>query len=437
MKIINGSEFDEYWKSCSQRSEDETAENSVKEIIKAVRKEGDSAVRRYTSMFDKSSPETLEVPLQKIKDAIVDLEKTEPDLAKALRFSAENIKRFSMKQREQFQDFEFENLPGIFTGQKIIPIETAGVYVPGGRYPLVSSALMCLIPAFCAGVNMVCFSSPPCADGFPDKRILAAAGIAVETCGVLSAGSSGSTFRSFAIGGAQAIAALALGTSTIPRCDIVAGPGNKFVAIAKRLLFGETGIDFIAGPSDILVITDKDSCLDIAAADMLAQAEHDPDARARALVPDKKMAADLSDALQTCTDITRSSLEEGGLIIIYENKNEAQRIANEIAPEHRELHVTDPGTWVSGFKNYGSLFIGDLSAEVLGDYSSGLSHILPTSGCARFTGGYSVRHFLKTVTCLRCEKKAGYPAVLDAARTIGQAEGLELHAESAVIRMNL
>ena len=442
MKTINGSDFDEYWKNNSIDHENDNTEKTVKEIIEAVRREGDKAIRRYASMFDRSSPETLEVPAKKIIDAMRDLETNDAALAKALRFSAENIRCFSHKQREQFKDFEIENTPGLFTGQMVIPVDSAGVYIPGGRFPLISSALMCLIPAFCAGVENVCLASPPGDDGIIDKRILGTAGIAADVCGRLEKG-----FRAFSVGGAQAIAALALGTETIPRCDVVAGPGNKYVAATKREIYGKAGIDFIAGPSDILVIMDEVAPnYDLAAVDMLAQAEHDIDARARALVPSQAAAQRLTEAIShrlekfTAGDIpgnntSQLSIEAGGLIIIYKDQNEAQKIANAIAPEHLELQVANPKDWIPGLKNFGSLFIGELSAEVLGDYSSGLNHTLPTSGSARFTGGLSVRHFLKTPTTLRCEKAAGLSAALEAAVTMARAEGLVNHAESAKIRL--
>ncbi|MDR0312762.1 MAG: histidinol dehydrogenase [Treponema sp.] len=454
MKIIDSKDFDEYWKNNPVNKEDAAVQIAVKEVIERVRAEGDKAVRFYASKWDKISPEKLEVPVSVVRDALHDIDKTDPELVKALRLCAENIRRFSLKQREQFGDFEVENAPGLFTGQKVIPVERAAVYVPGGRFPLISSAIMCLVPAFCAGVKEVCLASPPVdasppgdvAGGLPDMRILAAAGIATEICGQLGKG-----FRVFSMGGAQAIAALALGTETVPRCDVVAGPGNKYVAAAKRYLFGECGIDLVAGPSDILVIADENTAPDLAAADMLAQAEHDPDARARALVPDRAAADSLAQTIkarlekQAIADnggengraIARASLDTGGVIIIYKDREEAQRIANAIAPEHLELQVSDAAAWINALKNYGSLFIGALSAEVLGDYSSGLNHTLPTLGSARFTGGLGVRHFLKTQTTLRCGNGAGYAAAMEAAEIIARAEGLAFHAESAGVRMGI
>ena len=328
-------------------------------------------------------------------------------------------------------------------------MESAGIYVPGGLYPLISSALMGIIPAYCAGVDSVCFASPPGLDGLPDVNLLGAAGIAAQVCDKLGINSLETGFRCFAMGGAQAIAALALGTETVLRCDVVAGPGNKYVVAAKRVLFGNAGIDFVAGPSDILAIIDEKSSFDLAAIDMLAQAEHDPDARARALVPSTDAAKQLEMALEkhlgnlpleTSQKIARQSLASGGLIVIYNDMAQAIKIANTIAPEHLELHVSGAENWVPSLKNFGSLFIGELSAEVLGDYSSGLNHTLPTSGSARFTSSFSVRYFLKTLTTLRCENRSeksdGYITALKAAETIARAEGLEAHAASAKTRLN-
>jgi histidinol dehydrogenase len=229
--------------------------------------------------------------------------------------------------------------------------------------------------------------------------------------------------------------------------DVIAGPGNKYVAAAKRILFGEVGIDFAAGPTDVLIIADGqegsgDAAADLIAADMLAQAEHDADACARALVPSRDMADRIARALERrlallpTAETARSSLDAGGLIVVYDRKEEAVRIANTIAPEHLEIQVSDPGAWIPALKNYGSLFIGTLAAEVLGDYSAGLNHTLPTSSSARFTGGLSVRHFLKTLTTLRCEEGPGFEAARQAAEIIARAEGLAGHRESAASRKN-
>ncbi|MDR0584914.1 MAG: histidinol dehydrogenase [Treponema sp.] len=450
MKIIQGAEFDLYWKSIESGNDDGALEAAVKEIIAGVRIGGDEAVRRFASRFDKSVPAQFEAPPSVVKRALDALRANDPELTAALELAADHIRCFSLKQKEQFSDFEYEMDEGLVTGQRVIPVERAAIYVPAGRFPLISTALMGLIPAFSAGVGELVLASPPLEDGLPDRRIMAAAAIAAEITGAsldgkaLSAEITGkSRLRVFALGGAQAVAALALGTETIPRVDVIAGPGNKYVAAAKRMLFGEVGIDFVAGPTDVLVIADggtesgdKAQTVDLIAADLLAQAEHDPDARARALVPNRDMAEQIArsverrlDALPAAT--ARSSLDSGGLIIVYQNKEEAIRIAGTIAPEHLELQIAAAGEWIPELKNYGSLFVGGLSAEVLGDYSAGINHTLPTSGSVRFSGGLSVRHFLKTLTTLRCAGGAGFEKARQAAERIALAEGLIFHAESA------
>ena len=441
MQIIQSSEFDIYWKTQTTKEDDEKTESTVKEIIAAVRREGDDAVRRFAAKFDKSSPLHLEVPLCEAKRALEELRAGDPALTEALELAGQNIKRFSEKQKEQFVNFEYEMADGLVTGQRIIPVQRAAVYIPGGRFPLFSSALMCMIPAFCAGAEEVLLSSPPGENGLPDRRTLAAAAIAAQISGISVNGTSGGKLRIFAIGGAQAIAALALGTESVPKADFIAGPGNKYVAAAKRVLFGEAGIDFIAGPTDVLIIADG-SCgqaAELVAADMLAQAEHDDDARARALVPNAEFAGQIMAAVEKrlpalyTKKTAGSSLNAGGLIIVYKNKDEAIRIANIIAPEHLELQMSDE-SWIPRLRNYCSLFIGALSAETLGDYSAGINHTLPTSTSARFTGGLSVRHFLKTVTTLRCANGEGFEKARNAAEIIAKAEGLEAHARSAAER---
>ena len=434
MKIIESAEFELYRENPAPSGDVNAA---VEKIIADVRHEGDRAVRRYASRFDRSSPEKLELPPAAAEEAWTELERAEPDLAFALSLASDHIRGFAETQKSQFRDFETEIAPGLFTGQRVIPVERAAVYVPAGRFPLVSSVLMGLIPALTAGVDQVILSSPPLEDGIPDRRILAAACLA----GLKTRGAGP---RVFAMGGAQAIAALALGTETVPRVDLIAGPGNKYVAAAKRILSGEVGIDFVAGPTDVLIISDgleAEKAADLAAADMLAQAEHDADARARLLVPDRKQAKLVSATVEkrlpllSTAKTARLSLDAGGLIVVYRNREDAQRIANAIAPEHLELQVQDPGAWIPGLKNYGSLFIGSRAVEALGDYSAGINHTLPTSGSARFTGGLSVRHFLKTPTTLRCENGEGYTQALLAAERIARAEGLAGHAESVKTRI--
>ncbi|MCL1815538.1 MAG: histidinol dehydrogenase [Treponema sp.] len=472
MQIIDAAQFDDYWKKQSRPdsariAESNSIDSTVREIIETVRSEGDAAIRRYAERFEKSSPEQLEVPFSMAEAAWKNFCETEKETSAAMELAARHIGTFAELQRKQFTEFEIEMEEGLFTGQKVIPVERAAVYVPAGRFPLFSSVLMGVIPAMAAGVEEIVLASPPMEDGFPDRRILAAAALAARIGKAKFPQTVNDTrFRIFAAGGAQAIAALAIGTESVPRASVIVGPGNKYVAAAKRMLFGEVGIDLVAGPTDVLVIIDENSAEaggdgkpdsgmpNLAAADMLAQAEHDPDARARALVPSRSMAEKIKTALEkqfkSLSDHYKgsekesektiwTSLDAGGLIIVYQTKEEAIHIANTIAPEHLELHSEDPGSWISsgkirGLKNYGSLFAGSLAAEVLGDYSAGINHTLPTSGSARYTGGLSVRHFLKTVTTLRCVPGVGFEAARRAAEILGQAEGLAGHVRAAAIR---
>jgi histidinol dehydrogenase len=427
MRIITALEFEGYWKDRGSAGDEGAVEQMVREVISAVRLEGDRAVKRFASRWDRSSPEVLEVPRSVAEAELARLRIEEADLVEALEYSRENIRRFAQLQRAQIQDFEVEIDRGLFTGQRVVPVQRAAVYVPAGRFPLVSTVLMGLVPATVAGVAETILLSPPGADGLPDRRILATAALA-------------GVHRIFAVGGAQAIAAAALGTETIPRSDVVVGPGNRFVAAAKRLMYGSVGIDFVAGPTDVLVIADGSASPDLVASDLLAQAEHDAEARARALVPDREFAQRLVAALDRrledlpTAEIARASLDAGGVAIIYGNPAEAREIADTVAPEHLELQVADAPSWVPLLRNYGSLFIGSRSAEALGDYSAGINHTLPTSGSARFTGGLSVRHFIKILTTLRCTDGEGFVRARGAAIVLAQAEGLEAHGQSARAR---
>ncbi|MDR2783499.1 MAG: histidinol dehydrogenase [Treponema sp.] len=446
MTLITGGEFDVYWKSRAVSGNGAAGgmecdvERSVRRIIDEVRQRGDAAAREWTLRFDHTALKRFEVADDAIEAAFERLHATDTELAAALKMARDNIHRFALEQRKQFFDFECEIARGVIAGQRVIPAQKAAIYAPAGRFPLISSVLMGVVPALAAGVEEVFVASPPDGSGLPDWRILAAVRIAGDA--------RATGIRAFAIGGAQAIAAFAFGTETIPRADVIVGPGNRYVAAAKRLLFGEAGIDFVAGPTDVLVIAGPDADPDIIAADMVAQAEHDPDARARVLAPDAGLAGRIMQAVEkrlaalttgeTASVVARTSLDGGGLIITYADEHEAARIANIIAPEHLELQCGDEANerLLPQLRNYGSLFIGEKAAEVLGDYSAGTNHTLPTYGCARFTGGLSVRHFLKTVTTLHCTEGAGYEPVVKAAETIARAEGLAGHAESAKMRLS-
>ncbi|MCL1813082.1 MAG: histidinol dehydrogenase [Treponema sp.] len=455
MRIIDASEFSDYWRSYKLNSSDSSShsvDTVVREIVDAVRSEGDNALRRYAERFDKSSPSRLEVPVTLAEKSWEDLCNNDRETSAALELAARHIQRFAELQRKSFADFESEMHTGLFTGQLVIPVERAAVYVPAGRFPIISSVLMGMIPALTAGVDEIILASPPMKDGFPDRNIMAAAALSMMIGRNAAVDKANDTkLRLFAMGGAQAIAALALGTESVPRASVIVGPGNKYVTAAKRMLFGEVGIDLIAGPTDVLIITDKetaDTAADLVAADMLAQAEHDTEACARALVDDHRLAEKINIALEKhlailpeeSSAVARVSIDSNGLIIVYRSREEAIRIANSIAPEHLELHSGDPGSWLPAkkpgthLKNFGSLFIGSLAAEVLGDYSAGINHTLPTSESARFTGGLSVRHFLKTPTTLRCVPGVGFEEARKAAEILGRAEGLAAHSLAAQMR---
>jgi histidinol dehydrogenase len=422
----------------------------VSDILSHVRVHGDSALHEYSRKFDNVSPSSFEIPCAELKRTEQALETDNPDLYKALCYSRDLAFRFASRQRESFDTFELELEPGLFTGQRTVAVDRAGVYVPAGRFPLVSTVIMTLVPAKAAGVGEVILCTPPKPhpDGsdkpWGDRNILAAASL----CGV---------DRVFAVGGAQAIAAMAYGTESIPSVPVIVGPGNKYVAEAKRMVYGTVGIDMLAGPSEVLIIADDSADPVCVAADMLAQAEHDPDAQAVLVTISTRLSnavqSELSRQLAALPAETSAaaSIAAHGYIILADSLEQAAEIANRKAPEHLELALVtgpDRSRIEQLVHNFGSLFIGHDSAEVLGDYAAGLNHTLPTSGWARFSGGLSVRHFLKTVTTLRVAesdtadagntttgKSAGLIQSATAASVIGDAEGLVAHARAARLRL--
>ncbi|MBQ0039644.1 MAG: histidinol dehydrogenase [Treponema sp.] len=427
----------------------------VRDVLNDVRQNGDAAVKKYTAQFDVASPSSLEIPQSELKSAAEKMQKENPELYHALCYSRDLAVRFAKKQRESFDDFEVELEPGLFTGQKNIAVDRAGVYVPAGRFALVSTMVMTVAPAVAAGVKEIILCTPPrvhpsdkaqaesAGKGVPgkafengkpyaDENIMAAAYI----CGVTKA---------FACGGSQAIGALAFGTESIPAVDVIVGPGNKFVAEAKKLVYGTVGIDMVAGPTEVFIIADKTANPEWVAADLLAQAEHDVVAQPVLAVTDeelaKKVSAEIEKQLETLATaaVARQSIDNYGRIIICGSLEEAAELANKKAPEHLELAM-ESGAERDNIENlvhnYGSLFIGHGAAEVFGDYAAGLNHTLPTSGSARFTGGLSVRVFLKTVTTLRTDSsKEGPVNSAKAAGILGDAEGLAGHARAARVRL--
>lgn len=420
MKIVSADDFS------SQITESKLLkeEPGVREIINNVRENGDRALLEYTRKFDSVTIEKIKVDKNRIKnsyDCIKD------ELIEALEYSKRNIEKFARKQREQFNDFEIEIKPGVIAGQKIIPVERAGVYVPGGKFPLVSTVLMGVIPAGIAGVREIIICSPPTCEEDIHPAILMAA----DLCGV---------DKIYRIGGAQAIAAMAYGTETVEKVNTIAGPGNRYVTAAKKYLYGEVGIDLLAGPSEILIIADKKANPEFITRDLLAQAEHDINAVPLLITDSEELAEKIINGLEvilsnSSTDNTAEiSLRKNGKIIMVESPEEAVKISNNLAPEHLELQVSNPEDYIDNLNNYGSLFIGSLSAEVLGDYSAGINHTLPTSGCAKFTAGLNVSNFLKMQTTLEVTEK-GLQEIGPPATTIGKAEGLSNHVKSIEVRL--
>lgn len=395
--------------------------DAVSEIIKNVRAKGDEALFEYSRKFDRVELSSLEVTKEEIENA---LNLVEPEFIEILREAKENIYAFHSRQvRNSFLISEKE---GVIIGQKVIPIEKVGLYVPGGTAAYPSSVLMNAIPAKIAGCDEIVMVTPPAKDGSVAPAILAAASVA-------------GVDRIFKVGGAQAVAALAYGTESVPSVDKIVGPGNAYVAEAKKQVFGRVSIDMIAGPSEILVIADKDNDPVCVAADLLSQAEHDKNATAVLVTDSRELATAVSLELErqipmlSRAEIARASVDNNGKIIITEDIDEAIFVANGLAPEHLELCLDDPFKYLDKIKNAGSIFMGKYCPEALGDYFAGPNHTLPTSGTARFSSPLSVDDFVKK-TQFSYYTKDALEAVAKKVEFFANKEGLGAHAKSAVIR---
>lgn len=393
----------------------------VTDIIENVKQNGDKALFEYAEKFDKAKLSSLEVTEEEIEEAF---NKVEPKFIEIIKTAAQNIRNFHEKQVRN--SFIINEQEGIVTGQKVTPIEKVGLYVPGGTAAYPSTVLMDSIPAKIAGCSEICIATPPSADGKVNPVILAAAKIA-------------GVDRIFKMGGAQAIAALAYGTQTVPKVDKIVGPGNAFVAEAKRQVFGRVSIDMIAGPSEILVIADGKSNPKFVAADLLSQAEHDKMASA-VLVTDSmelavKVQAEIENQLKALPreEIASTSIDNNGKIIVADNIADVIDVSNEIAPEHLELCVDNPFDYLDKIKNAGSIFMGRYCPEALGDYYAGANHTLPTSGTARFSSPLSVDDFVKKSQYTYYTKDALKKVAEDVA-FFAEKEGLTAHARSATIR---
>lgn len=401
--------------------EDRALEEGVRAIVEDVRQNGDAALLHYTEKFDGASLSSLLVSPEEIEAA---LQKTEPALIQTMERAAENIRAFHARQKREGFLVSEEN--GVMLGQRVLALDRAGLYIPGGTASYPSSVLMNAIPAKIAGVRELALATPPQPDGSIAPPILAAAAIA-------------GVDRIYKMGGAQAIAALAYGTETVRRVDKITGPGNIYVATAKRLVYGIVDIDMIAGPSEILIIADENADARFVAADLLAQAEHDKLAASILLTTSEALAEDVQKelALQLETlprrEIASSALHENGRIVVLETLDQAADMSNEIAPEHLELCVRDPFALMGRIRHAGSVFLGNYSPEALGDYCAGPNHTLPTNGAARFSSPLSVDDFVKKSSFIYYTREA-LGAIGQDVAAFARAEGLEAHARSALIR---
>lgn len=390
-------------------------------VIANVRAKGDAALYAYSEKFDKVKLSSLEASAQEIADTVA---KVEPEFIAVLERAAANIRAFHEKQVRT--GFVINEKDGVVLGQKILPLETVGLYVPGGTASYPSSVLMNVIPAKIAGVKNILMVTPPAKDGGLKPEIVAAAKVA-------------GVDRIFKVGGAQAIAALAYGTETIPRADKIMGPGNAYVAEAKKQVFGVCGIDMIAGPSEILIVADGKSDPRLVAADMLSQAEHDKMASAVLVTDSMELAKKTADELERQLkilpreEIARPSIENNGKIIVADSLDKAIDIANEIAPEHLEICTDAPFDVLNKIKNAGSVFLGRSCPEALGDYFAGPNHTLPTGGTARFSSPLSVDDYVKKYSFTYYTADA-LAAVTDDVAFFADKEGLHAHARSVTER---
>lgn len=398
-------------------------EGRVRDILQQVKSKGDRALVAYTQQFDhvRLTSSTLQVTKAEMAEAFASLPHAERT---ALQTAAKRITAFHQKQRHT--SWTYRDPLGVTLGQMITPLERAGVYVPGGKAAYPSSVLMNVIPAKVAGVEEIIIVSPPSSQGY-HPGILAAAHIA----------GADAFFR---IGGAQAVAALAYGTHTVPKVDKIVGPGNIYVATAKRLVFGQVDIDMIAGPSEVLVIADDSASPTYVAADMLSQAEHDELAAALCLTTSDQMAHEvaraLTEQLETLTrrDIAAASMKNFGAVIVARDRAEVVQLANAIAPEHLELAVKNPQLWLKEIRHTGAIFLGHLSTEPFGDYMAGPNHVLPTGGTARFSSPLGVYDFLKRTSVIEASPQAIAKLGPQVVR-LAQMEGLEAHARAVQYRL--
>lgn len=401
----------------------EQIENTVAEIIAAVRERGAIAVREYSASLDNWEPDSFRVAPERVEELVAEVPEQVID---DIRFSQARVREFAEAQRQSVSDFEIETLPGIRLGQRNIPVGSVGSYVPGGRYPMVASATMSNLTATVAGVERVVSVTPPLNGELPATTIAA----------MHLAGAD----EIYVLGGVQAVAALALGTEEIGAVDMIVGPGNAYVAEAKRQLFGEIGIDLLAGPTEILVVADDSADPETVAADLLGQAEHGPNTPAVLISTSAELGRDVLAEIDrqlkglSTAGVAEVAWREHGEVRVVETLEQAVAEADALAYEHVEIHTREPRFFLERMRNYGALFLGENTTVAYGDKTIGTNHILPTAGAARYTGGLWVGKFLKTVTYQECTPEASV-AIGEVCARQCRVENFEAHARSCDVRV--
>lgn len=403
---------------------DQEVRDAVRDIRSEVRERGDAAVREFTRRFDDVERDDIRVSQGEIDAA---REELPDDRSEAIDHTIENVREFHEEQREHVDGFEREFKPGVRLGQRVVPVESAGVYIPGGRHPLVATPAMTIVPATVAGVDRVIACAPPQSDG----SVIPAQLYAIDQAGA---------DEIYCVGGAQAIASMAYGTETVPAVDLITGPGNVFTTEAKRQVFGQVGIDFLAGPTEVLIIADETADPALVATDLLAQAEHDPNSRPVLVSTDEDTAravmAELEDQLPRLRtqETAAECWEANGEVAVVSDESAAIELANDYAMEHLQVMTAEPRSLMDGLRNYGSLFLGPHSPVVFGDKAVGTNHCLPTLEVARYNGGITVGTYLKTLTHQELTAE-GADAIAPWAARICEIEGTHAHQLSAEERI--
>ncbi|QIO25220.1 histidinol dehydrogenase [Haloarcula sp. JP-L23] len=411
-----------YLKEAESESIDVSQEvtDTVRDILDEVRNRGDEAVTDFTRKFDDVDLDNFRVSAEEVDAAADELDAGDRE---AIENTVANVREFHEEQREHIESFEKEFKSGITMGQRVLPIETAGVYVPGGRHPLVASPAMTIVPADVAGVDRIVACAPPQDDGMVQPAQL----YAMDQAGVDEV---------YCIGGAQAIGSMAYGTETVPEVDVVAGPGNVFTTEAKRQVYGHVGVDFLAGPTEVLIIADETADAELVATDLLAQAEHDPNSRATFISLDREVAEAVESELEAqfpqidTEETARESWENNGEVVVVDSKDDAIDLTNEYAMEHVQIMTDEPRSYVDGLRNYGSLFLGEHAPVVFGDKAVGTNHCLPTQRAARYSSGIWVGTYLKTPTHQELTAE-GAAQIAPWAAKICELEGTHAHKISA------